>query len=108
MYNAPKPATKRTALKPVLAIALAALLAPLAALAGTLPTPQESAFWDQEVASGNLPKAAERLPDAPLVVNLEAKGRAFGVQGGALNNHGDPVERHPPDGGLWLRAAGRL
>jgi peptide/nickel transport system substrate-binding protein len=85
MYNAPKPATKRTALKPVLAIALAALLAPLAALAGTLPTPQESAFWDQEVASGNLPKAAERLPDAPLVVNLEAKGRAFGVQGGALN-----------------------
>jgi peptide/nickel transport system substrate-binding protein len=71
--------TRRT----LFAAAVAAVLAPLAALAG--PEVQESAFWSQEVENGNLPAAAERLPAEPLVVDLEARGRAFGVQGGTLN-----------------------
>lgn len=45
---------------------------------------QESAFWRQEVDSGDLPPISERLPDPPLVVDLEAKGREFGKQGGTL------------------------
>jgi peptide/nickel transport system substrate-binding protein len=64
---------------------LAISLAPLApALAQNLPVPQESAFWQAEVDSGDLPPVAERLPRAPLVVDLEAKGRSFGRQGGTL------------------------
>lgn len=45
---------------------------------------QESSFWAMEVGQGDMPPAAERLPDTPLVVDLEAKGRAFGKQGGTL------------------------
>lgn len=71
--------TRRT----LFAAAVAAVLAPLTALAG--PDVQESAFWKQEVDLGNLPAAADRLPSEPLVVDLEAKGRAYGVQGGVLN-----------------------
>ncbi|MGR3760348.1 ABC transporter substrate-binding protein [Roseobacteraceae bacterium NS-SX3] len=74
MFDAPKL---------LLALAAAALLAPLAALAA--PEIQESAFWSQEVKSGDMPPAAERVPDTPLVVNLAAKGRTPGVQGGTLN-----------------------
>ena len=48
------------------------------------PGLQETTFWEQEVASGDLPPIAERLPDVPLVVDLEAKGRSFGKQGGTL------------------------
>jgi peptide/nickel transport system substrate-binding protein len=46
--------------------------------------PQEASFWAMEVQQGNLPPIAERLPDVPLVVNLESKGREFGEQGGTL------------------------
>ncbi|MGC1503775.1 MAG: ABC transporter substrate-binding protein [Sulfitobacter sp.] len=45
---------------------------------------QETTFWAQEVTVGNLPPIGERLPDTPLVVDLEAKGRTFGTQGGTL------------------------
>ena len=45
---------------------------------------QESSFWAQEVSSGNLPPASERLPLDPLVVDLTAKGRTYGEQGGTL------------------------
>ncbi|MFD2740434.1 ABC transporter substrate-binding protein [Sulfitobacter aestuarii] len=62
-------------------IALLLLLAlPLAAQ----PVPQESSFWAAEVRSGDLPPVTERLPEVPLVVDLEAKGRSFGHQGGTL------------------------
>ncbi|MDW4499701.1 ABC transporter substrate-binding protein [Sulfitobacter sp. D35] len=44
----------------------------------------ESTFWAQEVARGYLPPVAERLPEDALVVDLEAKGRSFGTQGGTL------------------------
>ena len=45
---------------------------------------QESSFWAQEVETGDLPPVAQRLPQDPLLVDLEAKGRSFGVQGGTL------------------------
>ncbi|OAN90735.1 ABC transporter substrate-binding protein [Sulfitobacter geojensis] len=63
---------------------LLALLAVLAAPALAQTPLQETTFWAQEVAAGNLPPIGERLPDAPLVVDLEAKGRSFGTQGGTL------------------------
>ena len=47
-------------------------------------TYQESAFWQAEVDSGDLPPVEERLPEQPMIVNLEAKGRETGVQGGTL------------------------
>ncbi|UWQ41994.1 ABC transporter substrate-binding protein [Leisingera aquaemixtae] len=69
------------ALKPFLAAALC--VAPLAAQAE--PEVQESAFWQSEVKAGYMPPAAKRIPDVPLVVDLAAKGREFGIQGGTLN-----------------------
>ncbi|MFK7744866.1 MAG: ABC transporter substrate-binding protein [Roseobacter sp.] len=48
------------------------------------PTLEESSFWAQEVSSGGLPPVSERLPLDPLIVDLEAKGRTFGEQGGTL------------------------
>jgi peptide/nickel transport system substrate-binding protein len=45
---------------------------------------QETSFWAQEVSKGDLPPVAERIPDVPLIVDLEAKGRTFGKQGGTL------------------------
>ncbi|MEP5732029.1 MAG: ABC transporter substrate-binding protein [Sulfitobacter sp.] len=45
---------------------------------------QETSFWASEVRSGDLPPIEERLPDLPLIVDLEAKGRTFGEQGGTL------------------------
>lgn len=45
---------------------------------------QESPYWQDQVASGDLPPVAERLPAEPLVVDLAAKGREFGMPGGAL------------------------
>ncbi len=49
-----------------------------------VPVPQESSFWSAEVDAGDLPPVAERLPKDPLVVDLAAKGREFGTQGGTL------------------------
>jgi peptide/nickel transport system substrate-binding protein len=68
-------------LKPLLTAALSLL--PAAAL--TAPVASESSFWQSEVDVGNLPPVAQRLPAQPLVVDLAAKGRDFGVQGGTLN-----------------------
>ncbi len=56
----------------------------LAAVADTLPELQESAFWKTEVDAGNLPPVQDRIPQEPLVVDLEAKGRTYGKQGGTL------------------------
>ncbi|WP_299689328.1 ABC transporter substrate-binding protein [uncultured Tateyamaria sp.] len=44
----------------------------------------ESAFWRAEVEKGQMDAAPDRVPDVPLVVDLEAKGRSFGQQGGTL------------------------
>lgn len=44
----------------------------------------ESEFWKAEVDAGNLPPVAERLTSNPLVIDLEAKGRTLGKQGGTL------------------------
>ena len=46
--------------------------------------PQESSFWQNEVTSGDMPPVQDRLPRDPLIVDLEAKGRTFGTQGGTL------------------------
>jgi peptide/nickel transport system substrate-binding protein len=64
-----------------------ALVLLLPSLAWAEPAPlklQESTFWAMEVGDGNLPPVEERLPKTPLVVDLEAKGRSFGKQGGTL------------------------
>ena len=66
-----------------LALALSLVAAPLWAQT-TLPPLQESSFWAQEVDSGNLPPIESRLPQEPLIVDLAAKGRSFGTQGGTL------------------------
>ena len=68
-------------LRPLLLAAAVALAAPLAAQ--TLPV-QESSFWVDQVARGAIPPAAQRIPQEPLIVDLEAKGRSFGKQGGTL------------------------
>ncbi|WP_448328285.1 ABC transporter substrate-binding protein [Sulfitobacter sp. M13] len=69
--------------KLLLALAASLALAPIAAHSDG-PVLQESSFWAQEVNSGNLPHVADRIPSEPLVVDLEAKGRSFGRQGGTL------------------------
>ncbi|MGC1496972.1 MAG: ABC transporter substrate-binding protein [Sulfitobacter sp.] len=52
-------------------------------LAAQIPV-QETSFWAMEVQRGDLPAIAERLPKTPLIVDLEAKGRTYGTQGGTL------------------------
>ncbi len=78
MFKAPHSVLALTA-----TLLLAPLFAPPAAHAG--PHFVESPFWQDEVSSGNMPPVSERLPDVPLMVDLAAKGRAFGQQGGTLN-----------------------
>lgn len=69
--------------KSICALAIAALMTPLSSLAA--PDVQESDFWRQEVDAGNLPAAADRVPEVPLMVDLAARDRTPGVQGGTLN-----------------------
>lgn len=64
--------------------AVLALISNLPATAGTIPDLLESSFWKSEVDSGNLPPVQDRIPQEPLIVDLPAKGRAFGKQGGTL------------------------
>ncbi|AXI48035.1 peptide ABC transporter substrate-binding protein [Sulfitobacter sp. SK012] len=47
-------------------------------------TMQESSFWAAEVARGDLPPVTERLPNEPLISDMETKGRSYGRQGGTL------------------------
>ena len=60
------------------------LLLPQLSGAAELPVLQETGFWVDSVEQGVLPPIASRLPDNPLVVDLAAKGRSFGTQGGTL------------------------
>ena len=66
-----------------LALTATLAFAPLAAHSDG-PVLQESSFWAQEVNAGSLPHVQDRIPSEPLVVDLEAKGRNFGRQGGTL------------------------
>ena len=52
--------------RPLILAASLALIGMLPATAETIPTPQESAFWNAEVEAGNLPPVHERLPADPL------------------------------------------
>ncbi|MEQ6204358.1 ABC transporter substrate-binding protein [Sulfitobacter sp. HNIBRBA2951] len=63
-------------------IAAALLATPLWAQA---PALTESTFWAAEVEAGNMPAVAQRIPTDPLVVDLEAKGRTIGTQGGTIH-----------------------
>lgn len=65
----------------VLVFLYIALAAPALA---QVPVLQESTFWQSEVERGDMPPISVRLPAEPLVVDLAAKGRTFGVQGGTL------------------------
>jgi peptide/nickel transport system substrate-binding protein len=71
----------RRAESAVLGMAVLALL-PLSALAqqSFIETP----FFADKVAIGALPPVAERLPKTPLTVDLVARGRSVGQQGGAI------------------------
>lgn len=63
-----------------LAMSCAAILsAPLGA-----QTLLESPYFESRVANGTLPPVNERAPEAPFIVNLQAKGRDIGKPGGTL------------------------
>ena len=66
-----------------LVVLLCALVTPLWAQTPT-PVLQESGYWAQEVTNGDLPPVIQRVPSDPLIVDLAAKGRSFGTQGGTL------------------------
>jgi peptide/nickel transport system substrate-binding protein len=55
-----------------------------ASCAVSAPVLKEPLFWELEVQRGDLPPIEERLPDVPLIVDLVAKGRTYGTQGGTL------------------------
>jgi len=44
----------------------------------------ETPLLAPDVAAGRLPPVAERAPAEPLIVDLEARGRAYGQQGGTI------------------------
>ncbi|QBF30678.1 ABC transporter substrate-binding protein [Thalassococcus sp. S3] len=48
------------------------------------PVLQETPFWSDEVEKGDMPAIDERVPDLPLIVELEAKGRTLGIPGGTV------------------------
>lgn len=66
-----------------LVVLFCALVTPLWAQTPT-PVLQESGYWAQEVTNGDLPPVIQRVPSDPLIVDLAAKGRSFGTQGGTL------------------------
>ncbi|MGR3562774.1 MAG: ABC transporter substrate-binding protein [Heliomarina sp.] len=49
------------------------------------PVLQESPFLSEQVSAGSMPAVTERAPETPLFVDLEARGRSFGTQGGTLS-----------------------
>jgi len=54
------------------------------AQAATATLVQESASLNEAVKSGLLPSVENRIPDDPLIVDLQSKSRDFGKQGGTL------------------------
>ncbi|MCX7567289.1 ABC transporter substrate-binding protein [Sulfitobacter sp. F26169L] len=67
----------------LLVTAAALVLWAMPALAQSVQV-KESSFWAAEVNDGNMPPAAQRIPQQPLVVDLKAKDRTLGTQGGTL------------------------
>ena len=65
---------------PILAAAFAVLGLSVAQAADY----QESTFWQSDVDAGSLPPVAERVPDAPKIVDLKLRNRELGQQGGTL------------------------
>ncbi len=61
----------------------AALALPIIASAQTVQL-QETEFWKNEVKSGAMDPIVKRIPSEPYVVNMPAKGRSYGAQGGNL------------------------
>lgn len=61
-----------------------ALVLPAMAAAQTVQL-QETVFWQNEVKSGSMDPIEKRLPLEPYVVNMPAKDRTYGVQGGTLS-----------------------
>ncbi|MEK6204943.1 MAG: ABC transporter substrate-binding protein, partial [Amylibacter sp.] len=45
---------------------------------------QETGFYKGEISAGLLPPVEKRIPSQPLIVDLNAKGRDIGQQGGTL------------------------
>ena len=70
--------------KPRFVLSLIAAIALGAPALAAGPEVQESSFWQAEVTAGDLPPVAMRIPAEPLIVDLAAKGREFGHQGGTL------------------------
>ena len=62
-------------------LSLAALLMTTPALAFS---PVETPLFAPQVAAGDLPPVTERAPVEPYIVDLEARGRSIGKQGGTL------------------------
>lgn len=76
------PENRRTFLRSLAALTGLALLPATPAPAAR--DMQETTFWQARVAAGEMPPVSERIPREPLIVDLEAKGRSFGKQGGTL------------------------
>jgi len=69
----------------ILALALAGTLAgALFAVPASAVDLVETPSLEKWVASGDVPPVGERVPDAPLVIDLAAKGRTAGRHGGTL------------------------
>ncbi|MEQ6249931.1 ABC transporter substrate-binding protein [Sulfitobacter sp. HNIBRBA3233] len=71
---------------PGLRLLTAALASTLLQFSGAAAQPPvaETPYWADEIDKGAMPPAADRIPQEPLVVDLVAKGRTTGVQGGKL------------------------
>ncbi len=66
-------------------VAAAALIAaPMMASAQVVQL-QESDFWKVEVEAGTMDPIGLRIPQSPYVVDMTAKGRSYGKQGGTLS-----------------------
>jgi len=63
---------------------LAGLLITCSVSAAELPVLQETMFWQDAVDNNGMPALIDRLPDQPIVVDMIAKGRLQGKQGGTL------------------------
>ncbi|MBL4751204.1 MAG: ABC transporter substrate-binding protein [Amylibacter sp.] len=68
-------------LQTIIGVAFLGLTLAHGAFAGVL---KESTYFIEAVKAGKLPPVEQRIPDQPLIVDLAAKGRTLGQQGGML------------------------
>lgn len=64
--------------------ALFALAAASAQALDTRPELQETLYLKHRIEAGDVPAVADRVPQEPLIVDLEARGRTLGKQGGDI------------------------